>query len=47
MLSTFQPRQVEGKAIRRWAGLAFTLLGRGFVVWLLLVTCSGLLIHLP
>lgn len=46
MLSTFQPRQVEGKAIRRWAGQSLSLLGRGFLFWLLLVTCCCLLIHL-
>lgn len=46
MLSTFQPRQVEGKAIRRWAVQSLSLLGRGFLFWLLLVTCGCLLIHL-
>lgn len=46
MMSTFQPRQVEEKAIRRWAKQALVLLGRGFLPWSLLVTGGCLLIHL-
>lgn len=46
MTSIFCPRQVEKNAIRRWAGQALSLVGRGVLFWLLLVTCGCLLIHL-
>lgn len=46
MMTTFQPRQVEEKAIRRWVRQAIVLLGRGFLPWFLLVTGGCLLIHL-
>lgn len=46
MNSTFSPRQVNKRAIWRWARQALSLLGRGFLFWLPLVTGGCLLIHL-
>ncbi len=45
MTSTFHPRQVEGRALRRWTGQALALLGRSFLPWSLLVTSGCLIIH--